>query len=59
MQKIWLLLLDDRFMTAFREGILILCGDDVLRRLFLRFFIYSADYPEKYVECAALIYTRH
>ena len=34
MQKIWLLLLDERFMTAFREGILVLCADNILRRLF-------------------------
>ena len=57
MQQIWLLLLDDRFMTAFREGILVLCSDDILRRLFLRIFIYSADYPEKYVALVARMTT--
>jgi hypothetical protein len=48
MQKIWLLLLDDDFMHAYQHGIVLLCGDGVKRRLFPRFFTYSADYPEKY-----------
>ncbi|KAH9848646.1 hypothetical protein C2E23DRAFT_785618 [Lenzites betulinus] len=47
MQQIWLLLMDDHFMYAYVHGILLLCGDKVLRRLFIRFFIYAADYPEK------------
>ena len=46
-QAIWLLLLDEEFMKAYEHGILILCGDGVLRRLFPRFIVYSADYPEK------------
>ena len=49
MHAIWRLLLDDDFMKAYHEGMLVWCGDGVLRRLFPRFFIYSADYPEKYV----------
>ncbi|GBE86159.1 hypothetical protein SCP_0900360 [Sparassis crispa] len=47
MQAIWMLLLDPEFMRAYEHGILILCGDEILRRLFPRFFTYSADYPEK------------
>ena len=47
MQQIWLLLLDPKFMQAWLEGIVVLCGDGVRRRLFFRFFIYAADYPEK------------
>ena len=47
MQQIWLLLLDEEFMHAYVHGIVILCGDGVQRRLFPRFFTYSADYPEK------------
>ena len=47
MQKIWLAILDEKFMEAYRHGFLVQCGDGVLRRLFPRFFIYSADYPEK------------
>lgn len=47
MEQIWLLLMDAKFMQAWVEGIVVLCGDGVLRRLFFRFFIYAADYPEK------------
>ncbi|EPS94248.1 hypothetical protein FOMPIDRAFT_29937, partial [Fomitopsis schrenkii] len=47
MHAIWRLLLDDDFMEAYREGMLVQCGDGILRRLFPRFFTYSADYPEK------------
>ncbi|KAH9924456.1 uncharacterized protein B0H18DRAFT_1105032 [Fomitopsis serialis] len=47
MHAIWRLLLDEDFMKAYHEGMLVLCGDGILRRLFPRFFIYSADYPEK------------
>lgn len=44
---IWALLLTPEFMEAYVHGILILCADDVIRRIFPRFFTYSADYPEK------------
>ncbi|TBU53092.1 hypothetical protein BD310DRAFT_981403 [Dichomitus squalens] len=47
MQKIWLHLLDAEFMHAFEHGILIKCGDGVIRRVFPRIFLYAADYPEK------------
>ncbi|KAI9056308.1 hypothetical protein FKP32DRAFT_1599040 [Trametes sanguinea] len=47
MQAIYLLLLDDSLMYIYVHGLLLLCGDGILRRLFLRFFIYAADYPEK------------
>lgn len=53
MHAIWRLLLDDDFMEAYREGMLVQCGDGILRRLFPRFFTYSADYPEKYVPSKA------
>ena len=45
--RIWLMLLDEKFMAAYRDGILLKCGDGIVRRLFPRFFTYSADYPEK------------
>ena len=48
--QVWLLLLDDDFIKAYRYGLLILCADGILRRVFPRIFIYSADYPEKCVE---------
>ncbi|TBU36386.1 hypothetical protein BD309DRAFT_1072014 [Dichomitus squalens] len=47
MQKIWLHLLDAEFMHAFEHGILIKCGDGIVRRIFPRIFLYAADYPEK------------
>ncbi|KAK7456332.1 hypothetical protein VKT23_010579 [Stygiomarasmius scandens] len=47
MQAIWALILDPEFMHAYEHGILVKCGDGVTRRLFPRFFTYSADYPEK------------
>ncbi|TBU50965.1 hypothetical protein BD310DRAFT_775552, partial [Dichomitus squalens] len=47
MQKIWLALLDADFMHAFEHGILIECADGIVRRIFPRIFLYSADYPEK------------
>ena len=49
MHTIWRLLLDDEFIEAHRDGILIQCTDSIIRRFFPRFFSYSADYPEKYV----------
>jgi hypothetical protein len=48
MHAIWELLLDEEFMHAYEHGIVIRCGDGVTRRIFPRFFSYSADYPEKY-----------
>ncbi|KAL0568578.1 hypothetical protein V5O48_013407 [Marasmius crinis-equi] len=47
MHAVWALLLDDEFMHAYKHGILIQCADGVIRRVFPRFFTYSADYPEK------------
>ncbi|KAH9918886.1 uncharacterized protein BXZ73DRAFT_52743 [Epithele typhae] len=47
MQKIWELLLDDDFLRAYRDGILVECADKIVRRIFPRIFTYSADYPEK------------
>jgi hypothetical protein len=47
MQAIWRLLLDGKFMEAYEHGIVIRCSDGITRRVFPRFFSYSADYPEK------------
>ncbi len=50
MQKVWEhLLQDEEFKEAYKNGIVIECADGILRRLFPRFFTYSADYPEKCV----------
>ena len=47
MQKIWLLMLDESFVNAYKYGILITCGDGVKHRVFPRVLTYAADYPEK------------
>ena len=36
-------------MDAYRNGIVIQCADGVTRRVYPRFFSYSADYSEKYL----------
>ena len=46
-QKIWLQLIDSEFVRAYKHGILVTCGDGIIRRLFPRILAYSADYPEK------------
>ncbi|KAI0694638.1 hypothetical protein C8T65DRAFT_584885 [Cerioporus squamosus] len=47
MHKIWHLLLDEDFVKAYVHGMLVKCGDGVVRRLFPRILTYLADYPEK------------
>jgi len=44
----WAELLDDEFIEAYTNGVVVLCVDGVRRRIFPRFFTYTADYPEKY-----------
>jgi hypothetical protein len=51
---IWHILIDDNFLDAYRNGIIIKCHDRVCCRVFPRIFTYSADYPEKYVGCMLL-----
>lgn len=46
-QAIWDFLLDEKFMEAYKNGLIVECGDGVRRRIFPRFFSYTADYPEK------------
>ncbi|KIJ23742.1 hypothetical protein M422DRAFT_195539 [Sphaerobolus stellatus SS14] len=46
-QSIWELLLDEDFQKAYKEGIVVKCADGITRRVYLRIFTYSADYPEK------------
>ena len=49
-QAAWLILIQDpEFLEAYVNGIVIECIDGIKRRLFPRFFVYSADYPEKYI----------
>jgi hypothetical protein len=49
MQAVYLLLLDSQLMVAYVHGKIIKCADGIERLFFPRFFVYSADYPEKYV----------
>jgi len=48
MQSVWQILIDDEFTDAYENRIIITFPDGIQRRLFPRFFSYSADYPEKY-----------
>jgi hypothetical protein len=43
----WRIIMDDEFLEAYTEGIVITCFDGLLRCFFLQIFTYSADYPEK------------
>ena len=43
MQAIWTLLLDDEFMDAYINGIVLEFSDGIMRRWYPRFFTYSAD----------------
>ena len=49
MHAVWKYLLDDDFLHAYTYGIVTECADGIQRRVYPRFFTYSADYPEKYV----------
>lgn len=49
MHSIWRLILDDEFVDAYVNGVVITCSDGIQQRVFPRFFTYSADYPEKCV----------
>ncbi|KII92299.1 hypothetical protein PLICRDRAFT_103761 [Plicaturopsis crispa FD-325 SS-3] len=42
-----LLFEDEEFLYAYEHGIIVHCSDGFWRRLYLRLFTYSADYPEK------------
>ncbi|KAF9783930.1 hypothetical protein BJ322DRAFT_1109780 [Thelephora terrestris] len=47
-QALWLLILSaPDFVQAYQFGIFICFADQVIRRVFPRFFAYMADYPEK------------
>ena len=42
-------MLDEAFMEIYKHGVKLKCADGIVRRIFPRFFTYSADYPGKYV----------
>ena len=47
MHGVWRFLLDDDFIHAYKYGMVVKCVDGNERRVYPRFFTYSADYPEK------------
>ncbi|KAJ3571968.1 hypothetical protein NP233_g3408 [Leucocoprinus birnbaumii] len=47
MHAVWRVLLDEKFLHAYRYRIVITCIDGIERRIYPRIFSYSADYPEK------------
>ena len=47
MHAVWQKLLDDEFLHAYHYGVVVKCSDGIERRVYPRFFTYSADYPEK------------
>ncbi|KAJ7053101.1 hypothetical protein C8F01DRAFT_1330682 [Mycena amicta] len=56
---VWRLILTPALAEAYCHGIVIMCGDGVLRRVFPRFLLYSADYPEKMLIAAIRSMTKH
>ena len=44
---VWKIILDDEFVEAYKNGIVIKCHDGVLCQVFPWIFTYLADYPEK------------
>jgi Plavaka transposase len=48
------LILKGEFAEAYRNGIVIEFPDGVSRRIFPRFYCYSADYPEKFMLCLCM-----
>jgi len=53
------LILEGKFAEAYRDGILIKFPDGITRRVFPRFYCYSADYPEKSVSILWIQTTTH
>ena len=49
MQAIWRLLLNEKLVEGYHSGLVIEFSDKIVRRAFIRFYTYGADYPEKYV----------
>ncbi|THU88480.1 hypothetical protein K435DRAFT_679706, partial [Dendrothele bispora CBS 962.96] len=47
MQAVWNLLLDEELLNAYIHGLLLVCTDKLLQRLYPQFFSHSADYLER------------
>lgn len=52
-----LVLFQPEFLEAYKDGILFRCTDNVVRRLFPRIMMYSADYPERHARFLILLKT--
>lgn len=58
MHAAWNILLDDDFVDGYKNGWVVPCQDGIVRRIFPRIFTYSADYPEKYICSARVIFSK-
>jgi len=47
MHAVWKFLLDNKFIHAYKYGMVIRCADGIERHIYPRIFTHSADYPEK------------
>jgi hypothetical protein len=56
MRAVWDLLRTPEFIHAYAHGLVVKCYDGIERLVFPRFFIYGADYPEKYVNVLFLFH---
>ena len=56
MHAVWKFLLDDKFIHAYKYGMVIRCADSIEHCIYLHIFTYSADYPEKWVCSADFLY---
>ncbi|KAF5342710.1 hypothetical protein D9758_015877 [Tetrapyrgos nigripes] len=57
MQAVWHKILnDDELIEAFKNGIVITFFDGIYRRIIIRWFTYSADYPEKFLGYFSSVY---
>ena len=45
MHTVWRALLDDEFVEAYKNGIVVKCFNGIVRRMYPQIFTYSADYP--------------
>ncbi|KAI5115443.1 hypothetical protein M0805_006771 [Coniferiporia weirii] len=59
MHAVWKIMLNDDFLDAWKNGIVVECGDGVKQRLFPHIFTYSADYPEKVLLAAMKYQGKH
>jgi len=49
------LILRGEFVEAYTHGVVIEFSDGISRRVFPRFYCYSADYPEKYADVSIYV----